>query len=146
MDADGDFADLCQRLDRADLATDDRFSAAFNRDANKLTLTAIFDEIFAAKTLDEWKQVLATAKGAWGPIQTPEEIYEDPQTVANGFLRHVDYPGGGLKVPVPPILFDEEAGDPPQAPNFAAHTDEYLSELDLDGAEIKRLRATGVVA
>jgi crotonobetainyl-CoA:carnitine CoA-transferase CaiB-like acyl-CoA transferase len=68
----------------------------------------------------EGKQTLVTAKGAWSAVQTPEEVYDDPQTLANGFLRRVDYPDGGLKVPVPPILFDEEAGDPPPAPDFAA--------------------------
>jgi crotonobetainyl-CoA:carnitine CoA-transferase CaiB-like acyl-CoA transferase len=145
-DADSDYADLCHHVGRPDLATDERFAAAANRGANGPALLAIFDEIFASRTLVEWKEALVTAKGAWSPVQTPEEIYTDPQTLANGFLRHVDYPDGGLKIPVPPILFDEEAGDPPVAPDFGQHTDEVLGEIGCSAEEIARLRASGVVA
>jgi crotonobetainyl-CoA:carnitine CoA-transferase CaiB-like acyl-CoA transferase len=144
-DADSDWVDLCAHLGRPELATDPRFAHAANRMANAAAGTAILDEVFAAKTLAEWKEILVTAKGAWSPVQTPAEVYDDPQTLANGFLRHVDYPDGGLKVPVPPILFDEEAGDPPPAPDFAAHTDEVLRELGFAEGDIGALRASGVV-
>lgn len=145
-DADADWADLCQHLDRADMATDPKWATAAARGANGAEALAIFDEIFASKTLAEWKEILVTARGAWSPIQTPQEVYEDPQTLANGFLRHVDYPGGGLKIPVPPILFDEEAGDVPPAPDFAAHTDEVLREVGYDDDQIALLRASGRIA
>jgi crotonobetainyl-CoA:carnitine CoA-transferase CaiB-like acyl-CoA transferase len=143
-DADADYADLCHRLDRRDLAGDERFARAPARMENRAELTAIFDEVFGGKTLEEWKIVLAEARGAWAPVQTPEEVYDDPQTLANGFLRHVDYPDGGLKVPIPPILFDEEGGDPPPAPDFGADTDDILADLGL-GDELVRLRAAGVI-
>lgn len=145
-DDDRDFADLCKHVGRPELASDDRFSSARYRVSNSRELMAILDEVFAGRTLPEWKEVLATARGAWSPIQTPEEIHEDPQTIANGFVRHVDYPDGGLDLPVPPILFDEEAGDPPRAPDFAEHTDAVLAELGCSTAEIDRLRTAGVVA
>ncbi|HEY3943096.1 MAG TPA: CoA transferase [Acidimicrobiales bacterium] len=145
-DADRDWVDLCEHLQRPDLATDPRFAHAPDRMANGPAATAILDEIFASKTLEEWKQVLVSAKGAWSPVQTPRELYDDPQVVANGFLRHVDYPDGGLKIPVPPILFDEDAGDPPPAPDFAAHTDEVLREIGFDEEAIAKLRASGAVA
>jgi crotonobetainyl-CoA:carnitine CoA-transferase CaiB-like acyl-CoA transferase len=145
-DSDADWVDLCNHLERPDMATDPKWVNAAARGANGAEALAIFDEIFASKTLAEWKEILVTARGAWSPIQTPAEIYEDPQTLANGFLRHVDYPDGGLKIPVPPILFDEEAGDPPVAPDFAQHTDEVLSEVGVSADELARLRASGVIA
>jgi crotonobetainyl-CoA:carnitine CoA-transferase CaiB-like acyl-CoA transferase len=145
-DADSDWADLCEHLGRPDLGTDPRFAHSVDRMANGATATGLLDEIFATKTLDEWKEILVTTKGAWAPIQAPEEIYDDPQTVANGFLRHVDYLDGGLKIPVPPILFDEEAGDPPPAPDFAAHTDEVLRDLGYTDDDLDGLRASGVIA
>ncbi len=145
-DDDRDFADLCERIGRPELVIDSRFTGAKQRVANSSLLMTILEEVFASRTLDEWRGILATARGAWAPIQTPEEIHEDPQTIANGFMRHVDYPGGGLDVPVPPIQFDEEAGDPPRAPDFAEHTDQILGELGCDADEIRRYREAGTIA
>ena len=144
-DDDRDFIDLCERIDRPELAADPRFTGARQRVANAAALMAIFDDIFAGRTLADWKAVLVEARGAWAPIQTPEEIHDDPQAVANGFVRAVDYPGGPLHVPVPPIQFDEEAGDPPRAPDFAEHTDEILAELGCAPEDIQRYRESGAV-
>jgi len=145
-DDDRDWRDLCAHLGRPDLATDTRFSSSAARTANGPAAVAILDAVFATRTLEEWKQILVTARGAWSPVQTPREIYEDPQTLANGFLRAVEYPGGPLTVPVPPILFDEQAGDPPPAPDFAAHTDEVMRQLGFTDDRIQGLRAAGVIA
>jgi len=145
-DVDRVFADLCDHVGRPELGVDERFARAADRFDHRAELYMIFAEMFAARTLEEWKGALATTEGAWSPVSTPEEVYEDPQTQANGFLRHVDYPDGGLKVPVPPVLFDEEAGDPPRAPDFAEHTDEVLARLGYDAGDIERLRREGVVA
>jgi crotonobetainyl-CoA:carnitine CoA-transferase CaiB-like acyl-CoA transferase len=141
-----DWVDLCEHLERPDLATDERYANAAARFTNRSELIAIFDEIFASQTLEEWKKRLATLKGVWAPLQYPEELFDDPQTIANGFLRHVDYPDGGLKIPAPPILFDEDPGDPAPAPDFAAHTDEVLREVGIDEGEIARLRDLGAIA
>ena len=46
---------------------------------------------------------------------------------------------------MPPILFDEEAGDPPPAPDFGPHTDEVLGELGYGTAEIDELRTAGKI-
>jgi crotonobetainyl-CoA:carnitine CoA-transferase CaiB-like acyl-CoA transferase len=145
-DADADFVDLCEHVGRPELSGDLRFASAPGRMEHTDELREIFEEVFAEKTLDEWKSVLATARGAWAPVQTPEDVYDDEQTVANGFLRHVDYPDGGLKLPVPPILFDEEAGDPAPAPDFGANTVDVLHSIGVDDSELERLRSIGVIA
>lgn len=144
-DDDRDYIDLCQRIGRPELASDPRFTDARGRMANSDAMMAIFDGLFATKTLAEWKAILVEARGAWAPVQTPDEIYDDPQAIANGFMRRVEYSGGGLSVPVPPILFNEEAGDPPRAPDFAEHTDQILVELGCDPADIEHYRRIGVV-
>jgi crotonobetainyl-CoA:carnitine CoA-transferase CaiB-like acyl-CoA transferase len=145
-DDDRDYIDLCQRIDRPELATDARFAGAADRNRNSAELLAIFEEVFASRTLAEWKEALATARGAWAPVQTPEELIADPQTEANGFLGVVDYPDGPLKIPSPPILFDEDAGEAPRAPDFAEHTDQILRELGCTPAEIAGFREARVVA
>jgi crotonobetainyl-CoA:carnitine CoA-transferase CaiB-like acyl-CoA transferase len=73
-------------------------------------------------------------------------MFDDPQTAANGFLRPVRDDDGEVRLPIPPILFDEEGGDPPLAPRFAQHTDDVLQELGFSQDKINDLRAAGTVA
>jgi crotonobetainyl-CoA:carnitine CoA-transferase CaiB-like acyl-CoA transferase len=145
-DFDDEWADFCEHLDRPDLITDPRFATQADRSQNSAAAVAIFDEIFAQHTLEEWKAKLATTKGVWSAVQTPLEMFDDPQTVANGFLRPVDDLDGQLRLPIPPVLFDEEGGDPPLAPRFAQHTDEVLRALGLPQDKIDDLRSAGTIA
>jgi crotonobetainyl-CoA:carnitine CoA-transferase CaiB-like acyl-CoA transferase len=144
-DNDRDWVDLCKHLDRPELASDQRFSSSADRQSHCAEGVEALDQIFAERTLGEWKTALATTTGVWAPVQTPEEAFEDPQTVANGFLRSVDYPTGPLRLPSPPILFDEDPGDPPRAPDYGEHTDVILESLGFDGPAIEKLRSEGVV-
>lgn len=145
-DDDRDFIDLAHRIGRPEWVGDPRFADAGKRSAHADELRALLDAEFAARTLDEWRTVLATARGAWAAVQSREEALVDPQTEANGYMRHVDYPGGGFRLPIPALLFDEEGGVPPPAPDFAEHTDAILAEIGCGTGEIADLRARGVVA
>lgn len=145
-DPDDWWADLCRHVGRPDLATDERFATAKARAANNAAAVAILDAVFAERTLAEWRDVLATALGVWAPVQSPSEIHDDPQTIANGFVREVQYPTGPISLPIPPVLFDEEGGDIERAPDYGEHTDEVLAEIGYTAAEIVRYRSNGVVA
>lgn len=145
-DPDEDWADLCHHLERSELATDARFATTAARRANGPEGVRILDELFAQKTLSEWRNVLATTRGVWGAVQTAGEIHDDPQTIANGFVRQVDYPNGPIALPVPPVLFDEEAGDIARAPDYCEHTDEVLTEIGFNPSEIAKYRSAGVIA
>ncbi len=144
-DFDEEWVDFCEHLGRPDLATDPRFKTSSDRQKHAAEGVRIFDEIFAQRTLEEWKEALVTTKGVWAPVQTPGEMFDDPQTIANGFLREVQYATGPVRLPAPPILFDEEAGDPPPAPDYAEHTNEILAELGYDASAIDDLRAGNVI-
>jgi crotonobetainyl-CoA:carnitine CoA-transferase CaiB-like acyl-CoA transferase len=145
-DFDVEWADLCDHLGRPELASDARFATAAVRAQHRGEAVAIFDEVIASKTLEEWKSILVTTKGVWSAVQTAREVHDDPQTIANGFVRDVEYPDGPLALPAPPLLFDEEAGDPPRAPDFGEHTDEVLGEVGYDAAAIAGLRQAGVIS
>jgi hypothetical protein len=64
------------------------------------------DEAFGAHPLSHWKEVLADFEGVWTPFQTLDELYEDPQVIANGYLpvderrQRTGGPAGGQPGPV----------------------------------------------
>ena len=145
-DDDRDFIDLCHRIGQPELVTDERYATRATRFANAAGLRDLLDGVFAARPLAEWRDVLATARGAWAPVQSAEDVLVDPQTTANGYLAEVDDSDGRFRLPIPAILFDEDGGTPPPAPDFAQHTDTILAELGCDPAEIARFRKAGVIA
>ncbi|MBU6267429.1 MAG: CoA transferase [Sphingomonadales bacterium] len=143
-DDDRDFIDLAHRIGLPELVTDPRYATSGTRLAHSADLRATLDAVFATKPLDEWRAILATARGAWAPIQSAAEALADPQTTANGYMARIA--GGSFDLPIPAILFDEQGGTPPPAPDFAQHTDEVLAGIGVDADERARLRAAGVVA
>jgi len=145
-DDDRDFADLAARIGQPELVAADRFCTAAQRRVGYQELQHQLEQVFAAHPLTHWKVALAGSRGAWAPVQTPTELITDPQTVANGFIRPIDHAGGSISVPVPPIQFDGEAGDPPRAPDFAEHTDQILTELGYSREDIHDYRQRGTVA
>jgi crotonobetainyl-CoA:carnitine CoA-transferase CaiB-like acyl-CoA transferase len=143
---DPEWADLCNHLGVPEMGTDPRFATLPERTKNRQEAVRIFDQIFATKTLAEWKRDLLTTKIVWAPISTPDEIHDDQQTIANRFIRKAQYPSGqAVDLVCPPILFDEDGGDPSPAPNFGQHTEEVLRELGYKEQEIAKCREAGVI-
>ena len=84
------------------------------------------------------------AKGVWAPVQTPSEVLEDPQALANGYIREIEAASGTVFRIVPsPLQFDETPPDLTRAPDHGEHTDELLEELGLDMDAILDLKVTG---
>jgi len=139
--------DLARHLGRPDLLEDPRFADGKARRANNQALIAEFDKIFAEHDYAVWLEKLKTLQGVWAPLQSPEEVMNDPQARENGFVTKVrtddgrEYFGGAS-----PAQFDERPiGDLRAAPTFAAHTDAVMRELGITEAQIAGLREKGVV-
>ena len=149
LGGEADWLDFYERAEHPELADDPRlanvaFTGALGG-ADGAAAVAALDEIFAERTLDEWRARLATARGVWAPIQTLEELYDDSQTTANGFIRPVADAPDGLKLVAPPVLFDQDPGDPGRAPDVGEHTDEVLKEVGFTDVDLARYRELGVI-
>ena len=104
------------------------------------------DEIFAGRTLDEWKPILLEVEGVWAPVQTASELLEDPQVLANDYIREVTSASGTtFHMVASPLQFNEQAPDLTRAPDHGEHTDQVLEELGLDMDAILDLKLKGAV-
>jgi len=107
----------------------------------------MLDTIFATRTFDEWRALLMDVEGVWAPVETPGELLEDPQVLANGYVREVVAQSGTTFRMVPsPLQFDGTPPDLTRAPDHGEHTDEVLGELlGLDTEQLLDLKLKGAI-
>ena len=146
LQADRWWPDFTQRIGRPELQDDPRFATAQLRAQNKQECVAVLDEIFATKTLSEWRDALADAEGVWAAVETPGELLQDPQALANGYVRPVESAVGTSFAMIPsPLQFNENPPDLMRAPGHGEHTDEVLTELGIDMDRLIELKVSGAI-
>ncbi len=127
---------------------DPRFAASASRAANARELIAELDRIFATKTRSEWGRIFDAEHDLWwAPVQSADEVLQDPQVhAAGGFVAVPDGESTTL-LPATPVDFAGTAAAPRcMAPALGEQTDAILAELGRTPAEIAELRAEKVVA
>jgi crotonobetainyl-CoA:carnitine CoA-transferase CaiB-like acyl-CoA transferase len=104
------------------------------------------DAEFATRTLDEWKELLGTIDAPWAPVQSVDELAEDPQVMANGYIGDVHLDGGqSYRLPAVPVQFDEQSAPLRPAPEQGQHTEAVLLELGYDWDRILAFKEAGVI-
>jgi crotonobetainyl-CoA:carnitine CoA-transferase CaiB-like acyl-CoA transferase len=110
-------------------------------------LIAIFDEILATKTRAEWGVLFDAAGVFWAPIQTVEDVINDPQAHANGSFVEVDHPTGQrIQMVATPIDFrSTPAQTLTAAPEVGQHTEEVLLAVGYSWEEMAKLKERRVI-
>lgn len=140
------YAEAMRAIGLPELIGDERFADPASRFANRTELIALMDEVFAKHTLAEWREQLAGISGAWGVVQTPEELCHDPAVAANGYVANTTTMNGSpYSLPTNPVQFDERAVVPPGAPEHGQHTEEVLMEAGLDWDTIANYKESGAI-
>jgi hypothetical protein len=137
--------DLCRAVDRPDLLADERFADIRVRAQHAAECLAALDEVFAARTLDEWRTAFADESFPWEPFQAVTEMADDRQVVANGYLGRIDDGEVAFAMPAGAVQFDERPAAMRRAPGHGQHTDEVLLGLGLSMDEIIDLKVADVV-
>ena len=112
-------------------------------------ISAVLEPWFAARTLDQVREVLDAHRVCWGPYQSFRQLVEDdPRIQANPLFEEIEQPGiGRYPAPGPATLFSA-VGRPPvrPAPRLGADTETVLAEhLQLATADLVALREEGVI-
>src|SRR6266566_3053056 len=135
---------LLECLGREELAADPRFATTPDRHARARELSAIFDEVFAGKTLADWRAILDAHGLIFGVVAEVDELPGDRQMLENDVL--VPFQGEGMLTINSPIWIEgEKKVEPRHPPQIGQHSDEVLRKFGCDEAEIRRLRACGAV-
>jgi formyl-CoA transferase len=142
------FGKFCEVAGCELLAEDPRFATNGKRVENREELTKILSDIFSMRTTRDWVGALEAAGVPNGPINTLEQVFQEPQAIARGLRIELDHPlAGKVSLVRSPMRFSEtplEHKIPP--PMLGQHTDEVLRGLlKLNEAEIEQLRADGVI-
>jgi formyl-CoA transferase len=147
LQSDRFWPELCELMGRPELADDPRYVDQVARYKNRRECILELDAIFAAKTVDEWRQILAGFSGVWSAAQSFAELHADEQVAANHYLSDVTRgDGSSFRLVAPPYQFDgEPTSSGRAAPELGQHTEEVLLELGMDWDEISARRESGAL-
>ena len=136
---------LAELLELPELAVfDDERAAYDHRDEIKPAIERRLEQ----RPTSEWLGILATRDVWCAPVQTFDDLVDDPQVANNDLLTSVPHPNGGADVRVVgiPMRFSGTPGTIRSGPPAVGqHTDEILAELGFGDDEVSRLRTEGVV-
>ncbi|GJQ14867.1 hypothetical protein GpartN1_g6658.t1 [Galdieria partita] len=89
------FQTLCKTLGMENLAQDDKFSNNAKRVENRRQLIQILQETFEKKTTDEWLKELDGVNLPYGPINTIDQVFRDPQVIHREMIQQIHHPSAG---------------------------------------------------
>ena len=142
------FKRWCRLVGREDLFDDPRFGDDDARWEHGDVLNDLMQAWCRGRTRDEALAALEAARIPGAPLQSPQDVLDDPHVAAMGYLQRVPYPGASKPVPIVETPFRLSATPGTirhRAPLLGEHTDEVLAELGYRGEEIADLRARQVV-
>ena len=138
---------LMTTIGRVDLAEAPEFAHNDGRAAKSGLLDAAITHWTSSQPIEQVLSALEAAEVPAGRIYSVADIVSDPHYQAREMLLNAELPGGvSVKMPgIVPKLSETPGGVNWQGPSLGQHTDDILGSLGLTGADIQRLKTSGVV-
>jgi len=138
---------LLDAAERKDLLQQPRFATRRDRSEHHWEIVKLLQETFARKPRAYWLERLDTSGVPNAPINTIQEVFDDPQVKHLGIpkeIRHAEE--GATRLIGSPIDLSDT---PPKffraAPRLGENTADILKRLGYDEGAIAELRAAGVI-
>ena len=128
--------------------SDPRFKDDISRGDNGEALSERTAQWAKQLSTEEALAALEAARIPAGPVLKPADVLKDRHIKEVGFFQDIDYPGMPGSAPVvgfPVNMSDSEVGIRHRPPLLGEHTEEVLSSLGYNMAEIEALRANGAI-
>jgi crotonobetainyl-CoA:carnitine CoA-transferase CaiB-like acyl-CoA transferase len=134
---------LAKALGLTDLAADPRFEKNQGRVAYRAELEGILEQAIGALDREPLLKRLEEADVPATPVNTVDQVMNDPQTAERGIVQRATHPKlGEIPVVGTPLHFSRMSpGVRTAAPLRGEHTDTVLASLGYTPDEIKTLRA-----
>jgi CoA:oxalate CoA-transferase len=122
---------FCKAIEREELRDEPRFITNPLRTANHNELRSLLATTIREKTTDKWRQIFDQSGIPNGPINSIDQVVNDPQVIAREMIVEVDHPlAGKTALPGIPIKLSETPGTIREpAPLLGEHTVEILSDI-----------------
>ena len=126
------FEKLCNAIDRAELANDDKFKTNPDRTAHVADLKQELESTLKTQTTTHWLPILEAADVPCGPINNVEDVVQDPHIRARNMIVSVEGTEG-FRVAGNPIKFPglPDPNSRGAVPDLDSGRDQILKELGL---------------
>lgn len=138
---------FCNAINAKNLMTDERFSTAAVRSANRVEMNAAISDVTRTNTSAHWIELFNEAGVPSGPIYSMDQVFADPQVRHLGMAVPVEHPRMGTFPVVNQAIKMSRTPSSIRAatPDQGQHTDSILADLGYDDATIKQLHESGVI-
>ena len=115
---------------------------AFDSEKDKNEILDTLSTMFSKDTREHWVSILREADMVAAPVNTMLEASNDPNVVANGYVKEIYHPkiGENIKIHGSPWKFSETPSRPGFAPELGEHNDEILSSLGYTDSQVEELQ------
>jgi crotonobetainyl-CoA:carnitine CoA-transferase CaiB-like acyl-CoA transferase len=110
-------------------------------------LHAEMRETLRTRTLEDWLEAFTAAGVPVAPVNMAEEMSDDPQVEAMGFMRDLEHPLFGPQRLAGPVVSMSETPTDIRgvSPGLGADTESVMREVGMSQEEIEELREDGVI-